>query len=354
MSVNSFGGRMAIREDKNGKAWHGLNGFSGEQSAIQTIETFSDGIPIFKKKETFFVSDDDQKFIPTGDFAILRLPVKDDDKTRVIGYCTKNYHIVQAEDIAKSFDEKVGQPIETLGFLSKGEKMFLTWEMPKSIFVGGIDEVKLFGTVLAGFDAKVAISLSLLSWRVVCENTFNIANNFVKYSKTGQKDKNGQSVVWIGRHNSPNILRDLSAWMGHVQSEAEKQVAMTEGFFNLLHSTPIDDKNVLKSLIEKIYPKPEELGSYPAELRKEKEEKLEKERAKADVDQQEIQKLFGGQGIAIDATGWGLFNCVSQYENHIRDSKKDTANSIVFGNRSKQMNNTFGILLDYATENKGV
>ena len=345
MTVNNFGNRLAIREDLNGQAWHKLGGFSGEQTAIGTMDKFSDGIPVFEKTETFFFNDE-KNYVPTGDFAIIRKPVVDDPAHRVIGYCTKNYHIVQAEDIAVAFDEKVKQPIETLGFLGKGERMFITWNMPRSIIVGGTDEVKLFGTILAGFDAKVAVSLSLLSFRVVCENTFNMAQNVVKEGKKNENEKEGR--VWVGRHNSPNILRDLSAWMSHIQMEAETQVGLAENWFNKLQATPIDDKNVLKSLIEKIYPTPAPLGSYPAELRKEKEEKIQKAFEKAETDQKEIERLFSGDGIAIDATAWGLFNATSEYENHIRESKKDTANSIVFGNRSKQMNDAFSILTNYA------
>jgi len=350
MTVNNFGNRLAIREDKNGQAWHKLGGFSGEKSAILAMESFSDGIPVFKKEPTFFLSEENE-YEQTGDFAIIRLPVKDDNYTRVIGYCTKGYHVVQAEDIGKAFDEKVGKPIETIGFLGKGERMFLTWEMPKSIMVGGKDEVKLFGTVLAGFDAKVAISLSLLSWRVVCENTFNMANNFNRANKRGKKNNLGESSVWVGRHNSPNILRDLSAWMGHVQNESEAQMGLAENLFNKLQATPVDSAKVLRSLIEQIYPTPAELGSYPAELRAKKEEELSKKFEKAIEDQRQIEYLFGGgDKTTSGATAWDLFNNVSFYENHLRESKKDTSNSIMFGNRSTQMNYAMAVLNDFSND----
>ncbi len=346
MSVNGFGSRIAVREDLNGAAWHKLGGFNGEQTAIGTIEKFSDGVPVFEKVPTFIPSEEEGKYEADGDFAIVRLPTKDEPKRIKVGNCTKIYNIVQPTDIAKIFDENVAQPIETLGFLNHGEKMFTTWSMPKSeIVVGKDDVVKLFGTVLAGFDAKVSVSLSLLTFRVVCENTFNAAIGVIDNK---QSDGKSEGRIWMGRHNSPNILRDLSSWMKHVQSTAEREVSILENLFNKMQATPVDDKNVLKSLIEQIYPDSKKLPEYyPQDLRSEKEKAIEKEQAKIETDRIAIEGLFGGQGIAIDATAWGLFNCISEYECHHRLSKKDKNSSIVFGGRSKTMNDAFGVLNDF-------
>ena len=349
MSVNAFGNRLAIREDLEGAAWHKLNGFVGAQSAQETIDKFSDGIPVFVKEPTFIpVRGDDGEILSyeqDGEFAILRLPTKDDPKRVKVGNCTSRYTIVQPTDIAKAFDENVNRPIETLGFLGGGEKMFTTWTMPKSeIVVGKDDVVKLFGTVLAGFDAKVSVSLSLLTFRVVCENTFNAAIGVIDNK---QSDGKTEGRVWMGRHNSPNILRDLSSWMKHVEQTAEREIDMLESFFNKMQATPVDDKNVLKSLIEQIYPDAKKLPEYyPSDLRSEKEEKIEKEQTKVETDRMTMESLFGGQGIAIDATAWGLFNCCTQLEKE-RLSKKDKNSSIVFGGRAQTMNHAFSVITNF-------
>lgn len=349
MSVDKFGNRLAIREDINGAAWHQLGGFVGEQTAIATLDTFTDGVPYFVKRESFYRSENGKKFIRDEDYALVRMPIKDDPKEHKVGSCGKDYNIVQPFDIATAFDEKVKRPIETLGFLSHGEKMFLTWEMPRSVIVGGTDEVKLFGTILAGFDARVAISLSTLSFRVVCRNTFNMAQNVVKYGKEGSSQKAGR--IWVGRHNSPNILRDLSAWMGHIQKDAERQVSLAENFFGKLAATPVDNKNVLKSLVEAIYPDPKQVGNVPDELLGEKMKVFDKKEEKVARDRDAVLSLFaGGDSTTNGATAWDLFNNVTFYENHVRDSKKDENNSIVFGNRNKQMNDAFAVLVGYAND----
>lgn len=345
MAVNGFGNRIAVREDINGAAWHKLGGFIGEETAMGTIEKFSDGIPVFEKVPTFIPAEN-ETYEADGDFAIVRLPTKDDPKRIKVGNCTAKYNIVQPTDIAESFDKNVSQPIETLIFLNRGEKMAVTWAMPKSeIVVGKDDVVKLFGTVLAGFDARVSVSLSMLTFRVVCENTFNAAIGVIDNK---QSDGKTEGRVWMGRHNSPNILRDLSSWMKHVQSTAERETSILENLFNKMQSTPVDNKNVLKSLIEQIYPDSKKLPEYyPQDLRFEKEQVIEKEQAKIETDRMAIEGLFGGQGIAIDATAWGLFNCVSEYECHHRLSKKDKNSSIVFGGRSKTMNDAFSVISNY-------
>lgn len=337
---------VMVRTDSGqGEAWHVMGSFIGNKTAKEGMDTFADGVPVFEKQPTYFVNDEGAHEL-TGDFAILRKPVKNDLKTRVMGYCTDKYNIVQPWDITKAFDAEVKQPVETLGFIGKGEKAFLTWTMPRSIIVGGSDEVKTFGTIMAGFDGKVSISLSLLCFRTLCENTFNMAQSVIKSKKS---DGTSEGRLWVGRHNSPNILRDLSAWMGHVQMSAEAQLAMTENLFNKLDSTPVDDKNVLKSLIEAIYPLPAELGFYPESIRQERQDKLDKEISKADADRVAIEMLFGGGDKTTQGnTAWDLFNNVTYYENHVRLSKKDTASSICFGNRSDQMNDALLVLADYA------
>lgn len=346
MSVDAFGNRLAIREDLNGPAWHKLGGFDGEQTAQGTMEKFSDGIPTYQKRKVFV--EWDNGFSPTSDFAIVRSETKDDPQRLVIGYCGKDYHIVQPEDIGLAFDECVKRPIETLGILSAGRKMFITWQLQKSkIVVGKDDEVNMFGTLLAGFDAKVAISLGNIAYRTVCDNTFRTSQDFMKNTKS----ENGSvGRVWVGRHNSKNILRDLRAWMKHVEQESEKRAVLAESLFNRLAVTPVNKDSILKSLIEQMYPMPDvNLESIPVELRNEKEEKISSEIEKVTEDRSLVEELFWGKDKTTNGvSAWDLFNNCTFYENHVRSSKKSPYNSIVFGNRSKQMNDALSVLVDYS------
>lgn len=342
MTVNDFGKRIFIN---NEPAWHSV-GIQNkqDQSAIETFGLFQNGIPEFEKWPDFAYNGKD--YVSTSDFRLVRKPTLDDNQDRFIGFCGKGYRIVQPTDIALAFDQNVKQPVETLGFLSKGEKMFITWQKKDSDFVVVKDDVvKCYFTVLAGFDAKVSISLSLMDFRVVCGNTFSMAENIVKNSKNSENGKSGR--IWVGHHNSPNILRDLSAWMGHVEKTAEEQSILAQSLFKKMAQSPVDSEKTLANILFKVYPDPEPLPeSYPDSLRSEKQEKIDKEAEFAERDRAEVARLFSGDGIGIDATAWGLFNAFTEAENY-RDSKKDGTVSLLFGARAKTMNSAAMIINDW-------
>lgn len=351
MAVDAFGKRISVRTDTNGEAWHGLGGFTGAQTACETMDRYADGIPHYEKR-SLFMADDDGKMIDTETFGLVRCATKDSPSS-LIGNCAAEYNLVQPIDLAQAFDANVRQPIETLGFLSDGKYMFFTWELPKSrIVVGKDDESKVFGTVMAGFDAKVAVSLSTLFFRVVCKNTFNMAQAVLR-NGDGKEDGKARGRVWVGHHNSRNIIRDLSAWMKHVQQDAEKDASLAESMFNRLLATPVKSEAVLENLLLQLYPDPKPVPDYyPAELRGEKQELVDIGRAKAEVDRNYIRSLFNGDDKTAPEgeNAWKLFNNVTYYENHVRPSKKDTANSIVFGNRSRTMNAAMKTLIDFSRQ----
>lgn len=346
---------VQIRTDVNGPAWHKMGSFIGEATFKGIAEKLGNRIAFFQKIPTYlpvFNGSDIVGYEPDGDYDIVHMnPLA--GLRKKVGNATAAYYLVQPTDIGNAFDENVNRPIETLGFIgTNAQKMFLTWELPNSNVVVGKnsdDVVKMFGTILAGFDGKVSISLSLLTFRVLCANTFQNALEVIKGKKSTSTDEEGR--VWVGRHNSPYILRDLSHWMRFVESQAEKEVELTHNFFNRLAATPVDSNNVLESLLIQMYPYPKGVPDfYPPELRGKKEEGIEKLVAKADEDRQAVEKLFSTDGTAIDATAWGLFNAVTEYENYYRPSKKDTYNSIVFGNRSKQMQDAAKVLFNFMAE----
>ena len=339
MTVNDFNERIFVK----GAAWHsvGIRNETG-QSAAETADMFTNGIPVFEKQPIFI----GEEKTPTDDFAIVRLETADDQRKRVMGYCTKSYNIVQPIDIIKLFDEKVKQPVESMGFLGKGEKQFLSWSLPKSkIIVGNKDEVDLFGALLAGFDAKVSISLMIATYRPVCENTFM---SLLGYSKENKSENGSAGRVFVGHHNSKNIVHDLGAWMSHITKEAQLRANLLEGLFNNIAKFQVNSEKTLADILFKVYPETEMPTSYPAELINAKEEKVNKENESAEQDRYNVTELFnGGDKTLIDVSGWSLFNAVTGYENK-RPSKKDATSSVLFGARSKRMNDALAVINDYA------
>ena len=323
-------------------AWHNKGNVGLEP--IEASEAWKQLTPYWLEKRpvTVFLNGIQQT---VRDFAIVRSALPDDPQERIMGYVAGNYTILQPEDICRLFDENVKQPVNTLGCLGKGEKLFLTWQLPK-IDVKG-DEVKTYGFVAGGFDGLYGVSLYLTTVRVVCQNTWMMAINEAESSKQTDKVKTGK--IWSGRHNSQNVERDLGIWLEHVQQKAEGKINQASEIFNLMAGKAIEDVKVAEKLVNQIYPNPKSLPKdFPDRLRAEKQGKIDILASKAESDRAMVMALFGGQGTAIDATAWGLFNAVTEAENHVRVEKKPANNSVLFGARAKQMTKAFDVISTFS------
>jgi hypothetical protein len=348
MSVNAQGKNIYVDVKRSGAAWHSL-GYRNEidQTAMETLNMFDghDGVPIFELWKDFAKSPDGEMH-ETGDFRIYRLPTKTDDKYIPIGWCTDSYHLVQAEDIAKKFDEKVKKPVETMGFLNHGERMFVTWQLKKGdVIVGKDDKVTLFGTILGGFDGKMSITLAISGIRTVCSNTFQMVVNQTKHKKSDGTD---EGLVWNGKHNSPYILNDLGEWMSHIDQKADRQAELISNLFNRMKSIPVDSENVLKSIVESVY-EFSEAKDAPKKIIERNAEALAKKNEIAERDRNLAYELFNNssRGIAITPDMWGLWNVFTQIENHERLSKKDDTSSVFIGNRANTMKKALNVIVNH-------
>lgn len=318
--------------------WHGKAFVSDrEMGAVEAASVIEN---VFYEKRPVMVMVNGQ-LQEVSDFAIVRSPIPSDPQEQILGFVKKNYKILQPLDICQSFDEFVGAPVETLGFLGqKGEKLFLTWKLP-GFDVNG-DEVILFGFVACGYDGKFGATLYVVTVRVVCKNTFSVA---VLEGENPDNQKDGRGKIWSGRHNSKNLSNDLGAWMEHVQGRAVAKSAGIQTMFQNMAATKIEDSKTLADLLFKIYPDPKKLpDDYPDRIRASKELAIEQAMIKAQHDREMVAGLFGGNGIAITPDAWGLMNSVTEYENHVRMTKKPAEYSIIMGNRANTMTNAANVL----------
>lgn len=327
----------------NEMPWHKHAFVSTKEMGAVEAASVIEGVFYEKRPVTVFLNGVQQE---KKDFAIVRSAIPSHPEERILGFVKKNYNILQPLDICQEFDDNVGAPVETLGFLGNGEKLFMTWHLP-GFDVNG-DEIKLYGFVASGYDGKFGSSLYVVTVRVVCSNTFAMA---VTEGETTTKEdkKDGRGKVWSGRHNSLNLSRDLGVWMEHVQGRAVSQSTSLASMFAAMANKPIVNTQSLTSLLFKIYPDPKPLpADYPSRIRAEKQEKIDVLAAKAERDRAVISDLFGGQGIEITPDGWGLFNAVTQYENHVRVTKKPSDYSVILGNRSNTMNKAAQVISTWA------
>jgi len=341
MTANLFGNRFYGNRTP---AWHKLGFVSDIDRNAQEALGIIGSYWIEKRPVTITMNGGP---VEVGDYALVRSAVPDDPKELNFGYCTKNYNIVQPDSIAQLFDDNVKQPVETIGMLGKGEKIFLTWKLPL-IGING-DNVQTFGFVAVGYDGKYGASLSIVTTRVVCENTWRAA---IQESESNQSQDGSRGRVFSGKHNSNNVERDLGIWMEHTQEKALAKTTELESKFTAMDNIKIEDAGILANLLFQIYPDPKPLpADYPEKLRGEKQEKIDKVAEDAECNRNAIQALFSGQGTAINATGWGLFNCVTELSNYGGMVKKPVEYSILMGNRDKVMTHAFNVI-DNFVENK--
>ena len=331
----------SLREE----AWHKLGIVSQEpKTAQEALDAIGGGYYVEKRPIFVYVNGTNQE---VGDYALVRSAIPEDPKEYIFGYVSKEYNVLNPLNIVTSFDENVRTPVETIGFLGNGEKMFLTWNLPK-VFVGDKkDEVNCYGFVACGYDGRFGASLYTTFTRVVCQNTFNFAVQ-VAESKSSKGGK-----MWAGRHNSMNLERDLGIWMEHVQEQAIQKQTESAASFDRMAEFSFNDEEEVDEILGIIYPDPNPIPvDWPKKLRAEREEKNETLLEKSLRDRQLVKKIFDGEGTAIDATAWGLFNAVTEYENWGRATRKPAEYSIMLGGRGQTMGLAYNVVTAWMKDNK--
>lgn len=315
-------------------AWHNLGVVTDEGTTAQEAIAIL-GSYWFEKRPVTVMLNGVQ--VEVGDYAIVRSPTPDDPMERNLGYVGNGYNIVQPDRIAELFDEHVSGDVETMGMLGKGERLFLTWELNPFTVAG--DDMSSYGLVACGYDGKMGASLYLTTVRVVCQNTLNLA------IQRSEKENSGQnSRLYVGRHNSINVERDLGLWMAHVAGKADEKLSEVAAMFNELAKIKIENDSQVNNILAQVYPDPKPVAEWqPETLKKEAWKKFDEEMDKIEADRRLVAKLFGGEGTAIDPTAWGLFNAVTEKENYTGVIKKPIENSVMFGNRQKVMARAYDV-----------
>lgn len=325
-------------------AWHNLGFVTQEGLTAQEALAGLGGGYWFDKVPNYTYENDELVF--AGDFKIRRSPTPDDAQYRYFGNVTDKYNILQPLEIAEMFDKNVQEPVETLGMLGKGERLFLTWKLNGYSVNGFTHDMNAFLAV--GYDAKYGATLNVVDTRVVCANTWRMA--IAETERKFKKAQSGYGRVWHGKHNSPNIKRDLGIWMEHVQSQAERDSEFIQQQMSKLASTDVSKDEVYKLLFA-IYPNEKPLPvNYPEKLRAEKQERIDKLNGYAENDRNLVMQLFGdGVGTGINGENlYDAFNAVTEYEDWGRMTKKSADLSIVMGNRANTKQKAMSVFYEYA------
>ncbi len=313
----------------NQPAWH-KKGIVGQEKE-SAVKVYSRMTPVLFDQRPFTINLSG-KTVSTGKhYGIVRVEGTKED---IIGETKGRYNLTQPKRYAEIFDEYVGRYVETMGFLgTKGQKLFLTWVLPK-IDVHG-DVVESYGFFTTGFDGKLSEKLYNTHVRVVCRNTYSRAIR--------EGDANG-GATFTSKHTQLDHEERLGIWMRYMTQKAEEEVSLYQALFCKMEETPIDVTEAYK-LFKSVYPYNDDIGEYyPGELRTKDQKRIDEFNKGQEAKRDLAVELFKGKGIEISRTLWGAFNAVTELENHHIPSKKDTTESVLVGNRQVIMEKALSVM----------
>ena len=208
MPANIFGDRFLGRRKP---AWHRIGQvFEEPMSMSQAIRTA--GIDFHIEKHPVVVQIDQGEnidLVPTNNFAVVREPVKDDDKYRVLSIVGKEWTPIQAVDLGKMLDPITEKyPVETIGAIGHGEKIFMTLDAGSSKICG--EDHDLYFLVTDHRDGMGALQIAFTPVRVVCQNTLTagLANAKISVRLTHTRRIESDTEWYMGLFSQMSTAKD--------------------------------------------------------------------------------------------------------------------------------------------------
>ncbi len=313
--------------------WHRLGHiFYEELTAQEALSLFPNRFSVEKRRLLWDDGDD------AGIYGIARVD-SDGKKTR-FGVCAEGYNLVTPEEFCfawdtagKSLDRK--WPIETIGFLGKGEKQFLLSPLP-DVEIAGEDHMQ-FVLGVNDMTGRGAMLMKITDVRVVCSNTMNAALSDLESTFKVDHDT--------------LVLEDVQGWLTDVLQTAEEKAATIKEVMEIMAGKRLVEEDVETALkvIVKTSKEPRKTGSplYDGKLI----EQWESKNALAITRRNVISELYNGAMIgyespAVRGTAYGLYAATVEACDHVFPTRGDDNASHVTGWRSQWKDAAFGHLLE--------
>ena len=338
MGADIFGERFTARDEA---AWWdvlGANVHNQDLTARAALEEAGADYEVTLKPLRYETPDG---MAEAGVQAILRGHVAEDPQDVVFGVVSPDYELITPQDACAIYDERVAQPIETLGALGKGETFFITTRLPK-IDVRG-DEVDNYLLLYAPMDGRHAASVEDVPVRVVCRNTLNLAQSLA-------------TQVCRVVHDKGAKVR-LGEWLQGVYEEAVARVELITEAFDVMASARLASEAVT-AVLEATYRLPAApRQDAPEQVLAERAKRWEQQASRTRAFRAGALELFGGRGVGQDlpatqGTAWGLYNAVCETEDYRRaHSEEDVAivaENLLTGQRAATKRRAFEECLEAA------
>lgn len=290
--------------------WHGL-GFTVAPDASIDEWQRAGGLMFKVVKGDLLFQDANGVVHKAGD-ALNRSVLYRDDTMAPLSVMSQNrYTIHQPSDILNfvaDVSKAMGWPVETVGSLFGGRKIWALLRIKEAFALPGGDTVEGYLLVCTSFDGSTGTEFRFIATRVVCNNTLQMA--------LGERAKGSAIVYHSAEIDVEKVKADLgigaTVWSNFI--EKARQLAS-------IKVTPEQAKAVLR----KVY-------GEPKEVKDDKGAVLMIENANVD----RTMGYFSGSGIgakmqSANGTGWGLVNAVTQEVDHFGSNRSARLNSAWFG-----------------------
>ena len=208
MSAVIFGDRFLGRREP---AWHRLGEvFTEPMSMTEAIKKANIDFHIAKHPVVVQLDNGESiDLLPTKNFAVVREPVPDDNQHRVLSIVGKQWTPIQATDLGRMLDPVTEQyPVETIGALGHGEKIFMTLDAGDSKICG--EDHNLYFLVTDSRDGMGALQIAFTPVRVVCQNTLTagLASAKISVRLTHTRNIESDTEWYIGLFNKMTVAKD--------------------------------------------------------------------------------------------------------------------------------------------------
>ena len=347
MSANLFGNRLEMRRDA---AWHKLGTvFPGDEkvSALEAMERADILFGIDKFPQVIKL--DDGSEIETGAYAVVREPTHDDPEHRVLATVGRDWTALQARELGEMLNPiSTKFPVETVGAIGVGEKIFITLDAGGAKIAG--EDHDLFWLVSDHRDGLGALNIAFTPVRVVCQNTLISGLN--------------NSKISVSLRHNRSIKADASFYLDIFSKMARTQESVVTAMNSLTKVTL--EKSQVNQIVEASYPsasKPNRLrlsdgvssDDVPATVwtkilndRKHHQEEYEKRQARVDrIKENAFERIdvFNQEYSHFANTPWAVYNAIVETEDYRRGW--DGSGTSLFGQRAEAKARAFNKALTF-------
>ena len=349
MPASIFGERFYGHREP---AWHGLGTVMDEDlTATEAMQIANIAFPV-NKWEMFAKNPQTGEMIETNQYAVVRDPTEDDDIYRVLSTVGQQWTPLQAWELAKMLDpisEKY--PVETVGALGNGEKIFFTLDAGDSLIAG--EDHRLFYLVTDHRDGAGALNIAFTPVRVVCQNTLTVGLSSAKVSASLthhasiKEDAQWYTALFAQMLNAKETV---TATMNHLAEVGRVDEKAIKGIINSAYREASKPRKLTLSQDIKPDDVPAKVWSMLLNDKKHWIEEFEKRQAGVKVLRDAAWdrfEVFNDEYPKLAFTPWAGWQAVVECEDY-RRGHSDAMGSPIFGDRAEAKARAFNEALKVA------